>query len=256
MILRRVMEHVRTQNWVAVGIDFFIVVVGVFMGLQLGNWNDERRDRDEEQEFLIALHREILAGRDVYEEKLAARTASHEAMQIAIDAIYSEGDGRELTDQECLAIAGTSILVLGESSLPSIDRLQANNRLSIISDDLLATRIATLQQSLVTADDRNFTRQSAVNLSSKYPEAITTTPYVEDAPAQVDGTELRLRFQCDVAAMQASPAFRNDLAWNIDLYDSFMRDVVQPYSRSIDGVHEALDAALGVEPGEHAGADG
>lgn len=28
MILRSVMKHVRDQNWVAVGVDFIIVVVG------------------------------------------------------------------------------------------------------------------------------------------------------------------------------------------------------------------------------------
>ena len=40
MILRRVMEHVKSQNWTAVAVDFLIVVVGVFIGIQLGNWND------------------------------------------------------------------------------------------------------------------------------------------------------------------------------------------------------------------------
>lgn len=33
MILRRVIEHVREQNWTAVGIDFVTVVVGVLVGL-------------------------------------------------------------------------------------------------------------------------------------------------------------------------------------------------------------------------------
>ena len=33
MLLRRVMEHVRDQNWAAVAIDFVIVVVGVFIGI-------------------------------------------------------------------------------------------------------------------------------------------------------------------------------------------------------------------------------
>lgn len=32
MLLRRVIEHVRAQNWTAVGLDFVIVVVGVFIG--------------------------------------------------------------------------------------------------------------------------------------------------------------------------------------------------------------------------------
>jgi len=45
MLLRRMMEHVRTQNWLAVFLDFVIVVVGVFIGIQLGNWNDVRLER-------------------------------------------------------------------------------------------------------------------------------------------------------------------------------------------------------------------
>ncbi len=45
MLLRRVTEHVKAQNWFAVGIDFLIVVVGVFIGIQVANWNDARRDR-------------------------------------------------------------------------------------------------------------------------------------------------------------------------------------------------------------------
>ncbi len=44
MILRRIVEHVRTQNWTAIGIDFVIVVLGVFMGIQLGNWNETRAE--------------------------------------------------------------------------------------------------------------------------------------------------------------------------------------------------------------------
>ena len=42
MILRRVMQHVKDQNWFAVGIDFLIVVTGVFIGIQVANWNAER----------------------------------------------------------------------------------------------------------------------------------------------------------------------------------------------------------------------
>ncbi len=45
MILRRVMEHVKAQNWTAVALDFVIVVVGVFIGIQVSNWNDEQATR-------------------------------------------------------------------------------------------------------------------------------------------------------------------------------------------------------------------
>jgi hypothetical protein len=39
MLLRRITEHVKAQNWTAVALDFVIVVVGVFIGIQVANWN-------------------------------------------------------------------------------------------------------------------------------------------------------------------------------------------------------------------------
>jgi ribosomal protein S10 len=46
MILRRVIAHFRKQEWTAIFIDFVIVVVGVFVGLQVSNWNATRITRD------------------------------------------------------------------------------------------------------------------------------------------------------------------------------------------------------------------
>lgn len=44
MLLRRVIEHVRDQNWTAIAIDFVIVVIGVFVGIQVANWNQALAD--------------------------------------------------------------------------------------------------------------------------------------------------------------------------------------------------------------------
>jgi len=52
MILRRITEHVKTQNWFAVGVDFVIVVMGVFIGIQVSNWNASRADRSNEMLYL------------------------------------------------------------------------------------------------------------------------------------------------------------------------------------------------------------
>jgi hypothetical protein len=35
MLLRRVIEHVKAQDWLAVDTDFVIVVVGVVIGIQV-----------------------------------------------------------------------------------------------------------------------------------------------------------------------------------------------------------------------------
>ncbi|MEM9014354.1 MAG: DUF6090 family protein [Pseudomonadota bacterium] len=59
MILRRITEHVKAQNWTAVALDFVIVVVGVFIGIQLGNWNEARSLEAQEDVFLRELKEEI-----------------------------------------------------------------------------------------------------------------------------------------------------------------------------------------------------
>lgn len=55
MLLRRVTEHVKTQNWTAVALDFAIVVVGVFIGIQVSNWNDARAERAMEERIILSL---------------------------------------------------------------------------------------------------------------------------------------------------------------------------------------------------------
>ena len=55
MILRRLAQHVRDQNWTAVAIDLVIVVLGVFIGIQVSNWNAERVERTREVSYLVAL---------------------------------------------------------------------------------------------------------------------------------------------------------------------------------------------------------
>lgn len=42
MILRRIINHFRKQEWTAIFLDFLIVVLGVFVGLQVNNWNADR----------------------------------------------------------------------------------------------------------------------------------------------------------------------------------------------------------------------
>jgi hypothetical protein len=45
MIFRRLAQHLREQNWTAIFIEFVLLVVGVFLGIQVANWNQARIDR-------------------------------------------------------------------------------------------------------------------------------------------------------------------------------------------------------------------
>ncbi len=55
MILSRVIAHVREQNWTAIAIDFVIVVLGVFVGLQVNLWNEARLESTRRQQIIGAL---------------------------------------------------------------------------------------------------------------------------------------------------------------------------------------------------------
>lgn len=55
MILRRIADALREQNWFTVIIEIFIVVIGIFLGLQVTEWNENRKDRTLEQTYLVRL---------------------------------------------------------------------------------------------------------------------------------------------------------------------------------------------------------
>ncbi|MEO0451245.1 MAG: DUF6090 family protein [Pseudomonadota bacterium] len=79
MIFRRIKAHIEKENWFAVGIDFVIVVIGVFIGIQVANWNDSRNDAQREQQVLLELID------DLQQDTLALISAS-QAAQVSIDA--------------------------------------------------------------------------------------------------------------------------------------------------------------------------
>jgi hypothetical protein len=79
MLLRRVTEHLRTQNWTAVGIEFVIVVVGVFIGIQVSNWNESLAFERREQVLLRELRGEVA-------QNLADARAKGDAFLIGADS--------------------------------------------------------------------------------------------------------------------------------------------------------------------------
>jgi len=61
MILSRIIQHVKEQNWTAIVLDFIIVVSGVFIGIQVSNLNAAREDQVRARGYLERLHTDLLA---------------------------------------------------------------------------------------------------------------------------------------------------------------------------------------------------
>jgi hypothetical protein len=55
LILRRIVLHFRKQEWTAIALDFVIVVVGVFIGIQVANWNEAQADNRRGRDYTVRL---------------------------------------------------------------------------------------------------------------------------------------------------------------------------------------------------------
>jgi len=61
MIFRRLATSIRDQDWGTVTLEIVIVVLGVFIGIQVSNWNDERTAEERERLLLTELRAEALS---------------------------------------------------------------------------------------------------------------------------------------------------------------------------------------------------
>ena len=140
MILRRVMEHLRKQEWTAVGIDFLIVVVGVFLGLQVNNWNEAAADRRAGSAYLSQLQGDLqrIEGEvrdqiefEQFQGRLAGAVFDLIQHDRTVDRGRKVGTGlSQLTQRRTL-----------RTESPTFVDLQSSGNLEIISDPVLRADI-------------------------------------------------------------------------------------------------------------------
>lgn len=103
MILRKFQQHVENQNWVAVGLDVIVVVVGIFLGMQLNDWNEGRKEQSEGYYYLDLLrqqlNREILRREaDITGTSNRIDRIKHAASLLYADS-WTDKELEEFTDQ-------------------------------------------------------------------------------------------------------------------------------------------------------------
>lgn len=59
MIFKRLYANLRAQNWPAITIELAIVILGVFIGTWVANWNQERAEARETRDMLLWLRPEL-----------------------------------------------------------------------------------------------------------------------------------------------------------------------------------------------------
>ena len=102
MVVRRIREHVATHNWFAVGIDVAIVVLGVFLGTQVNNWNEARLESDRAEQYRARLITEL----DFDARQYAVQAAYYrQAKEYGLQALAALKERQRLTDRDFVIAA-------------------------------------------------------------------------------------------------------------------------------------------------------
>ena len=214
MRLHRVIDHLRTQQWTAVTLDLLITVVGVFIGIQVSNWNSERQDRRKSREVLVELQQEFndfdraaTSLADFYEGSLKN--------QVVLLASLRAGTVRP-EDRDKVRDAVALGLLYGDPPPPSgtYRGLLSSGKLDLIHDKQLRIKLIEYDQSIdiVARSDTNiqlglvsfypaFARYVVSSDTYKLPSFANGDFFVD---AKTDFTNVTV----DVAKLLADPAFR------------------------------------------------
>lgn len=168
MILGRITQLVKEQNWFAVGIELVILVLGVFLGIQLGNWNEERADRNKETRYLVQLIEDLRA--DLVEIDSVQRVA-----EIRMAVLEEILEFVSIEPRRTLTFDGSEVIFDRVPAFESKDPYEANNQLTnvpaldgsrhtfqallstgnfgLISDSVLAREIQTYYSAMDEANN-------------------------------------------------------------------------------------------------------
>ncbi|MFT7527316.1 MAG: hypothetical protein ACI9LY_002471 [Arenicella sp.] len=123
MILRRFTQHITEQNWFAVGLDVIVVVVGIFLGMQVTEWNDDRKDESEWHSTLENLQAEFAVNLRTTEENRQELDAKVEAVSQTLKILLAckmQAEDMALFQRGLMMSRGTTGLGLRKRVIESI----------------------------------------------------------------------------------------------------------------------------------------
>lgn len=217
MIFRRIKAHVEKENWFAVFIDFCIVVVGVFIGIQVANWNEARTDAERSERIQARLAAEFTeietdswrTINDIIEWQSASRSLTEEVLEGTVTS--SRTDLFELLDQAVSWIqpTGTSatyheLLNSGDVDLLNSDELQE----ALLEFNVVAERHIDSNLVLVDAIKDDWKKLNRLTALLSIPSDQRPTDFSEKLESDLDLPEIY------IAISYINQMREIDLAWH------------------------------------------
>lgn len=252
MILRRISENVKSQNWFAVAVEFIIVVVGVFMGLQVQDWNEARKERVDEHGLISRLHVETLELLETQREELQGLSARASVLMGVNPVLFSQEPLRVISNLECDHIAGSHVFRRSPDELPVLDEMLSTGRFDVLQDEDIKQHLRDYV--LFRGRGRAY-YQEATNelfrLHSRFPDLIAVgrvpiEPGLVGGWIRLSGEGFRWDPVCDGEKMRATQAFLNEYVDNLSRI-GFMILITEERQEHLEELESALSARLDVK---------
>lgn len=132
MMLRRFVNSLRDQNWTSIAVEFVLLVVGVFLGIQVANWNEDLADDRRSTEFTARLKADLRVEAWKYQYLLEYYTDVMVHAERAADAL----DGTApLSDEDLVVSAYRATQYLGlPAQRATYDELISTGTFDLIRD--------------------------------------------------------------------------------------------------------------------------
>ncbi len=141
MILRRIREHVGAHNWFAVAVDFVIVVVGVFVGIEVSNWNEARQNRAEEVRYYRQIREDLVTDLATLQRARVRSFYNDRAAELALASLSSGPAPGRPTGTVAASFHRAGFLYLPMASRGTYDELISTGNLGLLRDEALKDRI-------------------------------------------------------------------------------------------------------------------
>lgn len=253
MIIRRVFEHVRKQQWAAVFIDFVVVVVGIFVALQVDNWNESRKERIQEHALLTRLHAETRTLLATTSAEYREYRARGDALLPANPVLFSQEPVRPLTVRECEGIMGSHVYRRGTDELPVLDEMLVTGRFDLLRNEALKQQLRDYVVFRGRERSNHNERTSELfRLYTRWPELLAVTRVPLEAGyagrwTHLSGDGYRWSGHCDIEKMRETVGFLNEYVDNLARTQSTIRTHEQR-AQMVRALERTLAAELGLAP--------
>lgn len=224
MIRSRLIGSLRRQDWTAVVIELVTVMLGLFLGLQLNDWNDARQARARERAALERLHEESEAIVNYFRKAVANFDHLNADQEAAIVAL-SNGDRAKFNSHELGGHIGSLTFYPGIAPpRATYDELSGSGLLNEIGSASVRASVARYYAELTWIQSQlEYFRQTNASLVEA-PHPGQTAAYDPTAPTLKD----RFVYSADFAVIAADRAYMTrlvDQLRNQMVFQSYRRDL-------------------------------